>query len=127
MISNENNAAVLICTQIFHFSRTGNWLARVSSLGSNCLKYHRAIDATDAYDDRLQTLGRVADHLLESGTVRSMRTSHSFSEYLIQGTAKTAKKDFIDLLASEGRHYLPSKRNIGADFVSKFWADRRGF
>ena len=49
-----------------------------------------------------------------------MDTNQSFSQFLIQKTTRTTKKDFIDLLESEGRYYLPAKRNIGADFLSKF-------
>ena len=40
--------------------------------------------------------------------------------FLVQNSSKTTKRDFVDLLASEGRFFPPPKRNVSAKFVSQF-------
>jgi hypothetical protein len=48
--------------------------------------------------------------------------SQNLATFFVQNNTRTRKHDFLDLLAADGRYYLPPRRNMSARFVSDFLA-----
>ena len=108
-----HQVAVWHCVHVFHINRIEYRLVREVNQGSN---WRLTVDPSDVYDDRLNSIKRI----LETVNQNRNNVNPDLTKYLTKRRIKTTKKDFLDLLSSDGRYYLPSERNIGAEIIKKF-------
>ena len=108
----------LIMSFTYNASKIGLIVYR--SKETSCHNCRMNINTDDLYDSFTLDHSTPNNRIIEGSQVHPASTSMRLTNYTYSNKGKTRKNDFVDLLLSEGRFYLPAKRNLSAKFIGQF-------